>query len=83
MVEDVFLEDRGEPAESARGAARRLADWGEGVRLFARLAMRADLRGEYGSQESSKPCFGVVGVWMPEAGDGVLGTSRSIFPKGK
>lgn len=32
--------------------------------LLLRCARRADLRGEYGSQESEKPCFGVSGVWI-------------------
>jgi hypothetical protein len=32
--------------------------------LLLRCESRADLRGEYGSQESEKPCFGVSGVWI-------------------
>lgn len=72
--------------ECRRRAARRVADDGDGVRadvegegeevvmagtaLFAR-AMRDDLRGENGSQESAKPSRGVGGVRMCDEGEGV------------
>jgi hypothetical protein len=61
--------------ERRRRAARRVADDGEGVRadvvdvdeepaaVFA-FAMRDDLRGEKGSQESANPSRGVGGVRM-------------------
>lgn len=32
--------------------------------MLLRWERRADLRGEYGSHESEKPCFGVLGVWI-------------------
>lgn len=32
--------------------------------MLLRCARRVDLRGEYGSQESENPCFGVSGVWI-------------------
>lgn len=52
-------------------------DWceerGEGVRLVdcCRAEMRADLRGEKGSQESQYPCLGVPGVRTLPGGEGV------------
>jgi hypothetical protein len=53
---------------------------GDGVLFEARCdEMRADFRGEYGSQESAYPCFGVGGVRMPGGGDGVEATKVTML----
>lgn len=78
MVVEEFFFDRGDPNDRLRLSERRVVDRGDGVRFWDRCAIRADFRGEYGSQLSAKPCFGVGGVWMPEAGDGVEAASSSI-----